>query len=699
MSNEWKVEVNELEIITNERFKTTLKLFRALIIIGLIVTIFIVVFLIGILTYAKVQGPPPLGVSQSTIFYADDQTIIGESSYGQKRYWLPLDEISPTLIEATLAIEDRRFYEHHGFDFKRIAGAVAADIKARAKVQGASTITQQYARNLFLVHDKTWERKIYEALYTIRLEMNYSKKQILEGYLNTIYYGHGAYGVEAASHYYFGKSTKELTLSEAAMLAGIPKGPNVYSPFINNEKAKKRQNAVLQSMVMSDVLSEEQAKQAYDVKLTFKKNHEVIREDLAPYFQKVVNNLLKSQVGLTQREIETSGLHVYTTLNRQMQEIAEEQIKQTINPKSEIQIGLIAMNPNNGDVKALVGGRDFDESPFNRAVQAKRQPGSTFKPFLYYAALENGFTPSTELRSEPTTFRYDDNRATYTPQNYHNYYAKDPITLAQAIALSDNVYAVKTHLFLGMNELIKTAKNLGISSPLANVPSLALGTSPVKLVDMVSAYSILANGGKEIKPNFIKKIINQKGEVIYEQETTRKQLLDPKLAFVTSQLMTGMFDTKLNDYTSVTGQSLIKQLTRPYAGKSGTTKTDSWMIGFTPQLVTGVWSGYDKNKTIDLTAERSYSKNIWAGFMEKSLEGKPVLSFKPPEGVVGVYVNPQNGKLATEVCPVKRLTYFVEGTEPIEYCMEHIGHTPEMKESTDKKNSEKGWFKKLFDWF
>ncbi|GMN99753.1 transglycosylase domain-containing protein [Parageobacillus thermoglucosidasius] len=683
-----------MEIIPSSRFRGTWKYIRAFAFISLILAIFFTVALAGLIAFAKLKGAPPLAVPQTTIFYADDGSKIGESDNGQTRYWVDLDDISPYIIQATIAVEDRKFYEHHGFDIKRIIGAVVANIKAMAKVQGASTITQQYARNLFLNHDKTWTRKLQEALYTIRLEANYSKKQILEGYLNTIYYGHGAYGIEAASHYYFGKPAKQLTLSEAAMLAGIPKGPYYYSPFINEKRAKARQKTVLSSMAEAGYISEKEAEQAYQTPLVYSRHHEAGKKKIAPYFQDVVKYALRNQLGLDERVIETGGLRVYTSLDPEMQEIAERKIHDIIDPHSDIQVAFVAMDPRSGEVKALIGGRDYDKSPFNRAVQAERQPGSTFKPFLYYAAIQQGFTPSTQMRSELTTFTFDNGKETYTPHNYNNYYANDEITLAQAIALSDNVFAVKTHLFIGEDKLVETAKKLGITSKLKAVPSLALGTSPVKVIDMVGAYSALANNGKKTEPVFIKKVVNHKGETIYEYKPSSKQVLDPDAAYVTVQLMTGMFDPKLNDYTTVTGQSIRKQITRPYAGKSGTTKTDSWMIGFAPQLVAGVWTGYDRGETMDKVAEKQYAKQIWVQFMEESLQGKPKKQFKPTKGVVGVYVDPDNGKLATKSCPVKRLTYYIAGTEPTDYCTDHLHH-----KKSKKKEEKKNWFEKWFPWF
>ncbi|WP_102348193.1 transglycosylase domain-containing protein [Bacillus sp. Marseille-P3661] len=693
-----------MELITEERIQKTWKWLRALFVIGMILLIFFLICAGTLFSYGIIKGPPPLTVPQTTIFFAtDEETVIGESSHnGENRYWVPLSEISKEAIQATIAIEDRKFYEHFGFDIKRIIGAIIADIKAMAKVQGASTITQQYARNLFLEHDKTWNRKFQEALYTIRLETNYTKDQILEGYLNTIYYGHGAYGIEAAANHYFGKHAKDLTLSEATMLAGIPKAPSYYSPLKDERKAKTRQKIVLQSMLVNNAIPSEKVDTAFNTELTYVTNSNVEQKQLAPYFQDAVKQALKDVVKLDDRTIELGGLRVYTTLNPDIQKAAEEQVATIMNPESDIQTSVVVMEPTTGKVRALIGGRDYSESPYNRAIQAERMPGSTFKPFLYYAALENGFTPSTIMRSEPMSFTYDEGRAVYQPDNFNNYYANDFITMAQALALSDNIYAVKTHMFLGPEKLIETAKSLGISSELLPVPSLALGTSSVKMIDMVKGYSIIANGGKNVEPVYIEKVVDHTGEVIYEYEPQQQQILDPALSFVTAHLMTGMFDPSLNDYTSITGSSILSKLTRPYAGKSGTTTTDSWMIGFTPQLVTGVWIGYDRDQTIDKVAERTYAKRIWAGTMEESLKSEPALGFRPPKGVVPRYIDPKNGLLATNDCPNRRLAFYAEGTEPTEYCAVHIHdeeQTSHPNEIPVEDDGKEGFLEKLFKWW
>jgi penicillin-binding protein 2D len=685
-----------MELMTDQRFRKTIKYLRALIFFGLAALALVTVIYFSLIGYAKLQGPPPLAVPQSTLFFSDDGTVIGESHSGQKRYWVALKDISPQLINATISIEDKTFFTHNGFDYKRIAGAALADVKAMAKVQGASTITQQYARNLYLEHDKTWKRKATEALYTLRLEMNYSKDEILEGYLNTIYYGNGAYGVQAASRYYFGKDAKDLSLAEASMLAGIPKGPSIYSPFASMEKAKHRQQTILNTMKNNGYITDLVAQKASIEKLKLVGEHQHSRIGAAPYFQDAVQNALKNSLNFDDRTISLGGLRVYTTLNLDQQEIAEKSINKMIASDSEIQAGFVAMNPKNGHVVALVGGRKYEESPFNRAVQAVRQPGSTMKPILYYAALENGFTPSSTMKSQLTTFMFDDGRSEYTPHNFNNKYAEDDITMAQALALSDNVYAVKTHLFLGEDTLIETAKRFGIKSDMEKVPSLALGTSGVRVIDMANAYSILANGGKKVEPVLIKKVENHKGEVIYEYKAEKEEVLKPVLASVMTHMLTGIFDKKLNGYSSVTGSTLIKKMTRPYAAKSGTTEADSWMIGYTPQLVSAVWTGYDKGKPIELTVEKSYAKNIWLDFMEKALDDEPVKKFKAAKGTVAVNVDPASGKLASDGCPVKRLTLFAAGTEPTEYCTDHFDHEDHKEEKPKNEKEKKPWYKRIF---
>ncbi|MDF2607066.1 MAG: pbpG [Bacillales bacterium] len=671
--------------------KKTTKYLRYTFVITSLIAIIVMFSLISIYALVKLQGPPETTVTQSTVYYSSDGAKIGESHFGQKRYWVPFEQISPWVIQATVAIEDKRFYQHNGFDLRRIGAAILVDLKSMAKVQGASTITQQYARNLYLTHEKSWFRKGAEAYYTLRLEANYEKKRIIEGYLNTIYYGHGAYGIEAAAQYYFGKSARDLSLSEASLLVGIPKGPSVFSPLINFNKSKERQHLVLKTMENQGYISKAEVDNAKNKPFTFVKKKQ--RDNFfAPYFIDEVKKQLSNNLKLNSEQIEKGGLRVYTTLDTEAQSIAEKTVKQEVAVDSEVQLAVVSIDPATGNVRALMGGKDYKASPFNRATQAIRQPGSTMKPLLYYAALENGFTPATTMKSEYTSFLVDEKGKSYKPSNYNNYYADDFITMAQAIAVSDNVYAVKTHLFLGEDTLINTAKKLGINSPMQKVPSLALGTSPVRVIDMVNAYGILANGGKEIEPNFIERVEDNKGNVIYTNDKKyRKQLLKKSEAFVTTQLMTGMFDSSLNSYTPVTGAGIAKMLSRPYAGKSGSTNTDSWMIGYTPQLVTGVWVGYDKGKLLELARDKVLSRNLWAKIMEETHRDKKIVEFTPPKDVVGVYIDPINGKVATKNCKIKRLVYFKAGTEPSEPCEVHPGSELE-RQKKEKEPHKKGSF-------
>lgn len=679
-----------MEILTKLQLNKATKFIR---IAGIVIAFGVLALLacyLCILIYAKILGPPPLAVPQSTLFYSADGTLIGEANTGQQRYWVELEDVSPSLISAVLAIEDRHFYSHNGFDFKRIAGAVIADIKAMAKVQGASTITQQYARNLFLNHEKTWYRKVSEAFYTIRIEVNYTKNEILEGYLNTIYYGHGVYGVQAASHYYFGKSADELALQEAAMLAGIPKGPSYYSPFKSYERAKSRQEIVLSAMEEAGYVTAEEVEEASKQPINLH-TQTAEKVEIAPYYLQSVRQILKNDLKLDEQTISLGGLKVYTTLDLDMQQAAEQAFDHVFPKDSTIQGSLVAIEPESGYVRALIGGRDYQESPFNRATQAARQPGSTIKPILYYAALENGFTPATMLKSEPTTFTFDDGKATYSPRNFNSQYADKEITLAQAIALSDNVYAVKTHLFLGEEYLGATAKRFGIKSKIENVPSAALGTSNVKLLEMVSAYGRLANGGKATEAIFIEKVQNHKGEVIYEAPKFTEQVLDPDQSFILTSMLTGIFNTSLNGYTTVTGSTIVKQLSRQYAGKSGTTNTDSWMIGYTPEIVAGIWTGYDKGTEISRSSERQYAKRIWAEFMEESLKNSSFTAFSPPsEQIVKTSIDPETGKIAGKKCKTAVSMYFIKGTQPDEKC------THKKEQEDMKEDKTKPWYKRLF---
>ncbi|CDQ38266.1 transglycosylase domain-containing protein [Virgibacillus salexigens] len=661
-------------------------------------TLFFATFIVGIYLISFLLGPPELANEQNTILYSNSGEIIGEESGLENRQWVDLNDMSNDLIQATLAIEDRNFYEHHGFDFKRIFAAILKDIQTLSLKEGASTLSQQYARNLYLTHEKTWLRKIKEAFYTVRLEMFYSKDEILEGYLNTIYYGHGAYGIEYASNLFFNQTSSQISLAQAAMLAGIPKGPTYYSPLNDKKRAEQRQQQILKAMRAQNRISEEAYHNAIQEKLVYQKPKKEDKKAIGPYFQdyaiKEAANLLDVDV----EAIRSGGYEIHTTLNKDSQVQLEQQISDKISDSSEVQAGGLAMNPKTGGIIAMVGGRNYGESTFNRTVQAKRMPGSSFKPFVYYTALENGYTPNTMLMSKPTSFELA-NGEVYQPSNFNGYYANKKISLAQALALSDNIYAVKTNMYVGPKNVVETVKEMGFTSKLQAVPSLALGTAAVSMQEMVTGYSILANGGHDIQPHAVTEINDHTGKAVYKNTQEQgKQILDSKSTFILTHLMTGMFDHELDGYMQVTGSSIADELDRLYAGKSGTTNSDSWMMGYSPSITAGIWIGYDDNRKMEVVEEASYAKEIWAGFMNNAHKDLPQETFANPSDVVGVPIDPTTGKRATPYCESSRVMYFEKGTEPDEHCMVHF-HQNEEKQQPKTEQEDKSMMEKIFDLF
>ena len=634
--------------------KKCLKIF--IILIGL--------FIVGnvcVYTYAKLSPKIEIKNANSFMLFDSDNEVFFQGS--GSREWISLDDISPYLIEATINTEDKNFYKHIGFDYLRILKALAVNITSGTTSQGASTITQQYAKNLFLDFDKTWARKWDEMWYTIEIESHYSKDEILEGYLNTINYGHGKYGIETASKYYFGKSAKDLTLAEAAMLTGIPKSPSNYSPFVNLEKATQRQQMILKSMYDDGVISEAEYNKALDEELKFVGVEEEDELQSVMYYQDAVIKELKSLKEIPESFLETGGLKVYTSLDMEAQKELEETVKNTM-PDSELETASVMVNPSNGRVIALVGGKDYSKSEFNRAVDAKRQVGSTMKAFLYYAALENGFTASTTFTSEETTFTFDNDK-TYSPQNNNSTYGNKPISMATAIAYSENIYAVKTHMFLGEDTLVNMAKRLGITSKLDEVPSLALGTSEIGMLEMTGAYAAFANEGYKVTPHFITKVVDKEGNVLYEADEEKELILNSSLTFILNNLLTATYDANFIDYNYPTAVNLASRMTHKYALKSGTTNTDNWYIGYNKDIVTAVWCGYDDSRELK-SSEYKYAQNIWLYTMENYMKDKDDEWYSQPDNVVGVLVNPITGKPASDSDEKKIIEYYVKGTEPSE---------------------------------
>ncbi len=599
--------------------------------------------------------------SNSIYMYDKDGKSFYEGNNGTKK-WIKLKDISEHLINATIYSEDKNFYEHNGFDIPRIIKSTLVNIKSQDLKEGASTITQQYARNLFLTFDKTWERKIKEAWYAFKLETQYSKDEILEGYLNTINYGNGILGIENAALYYFNKSAKDLTLAESSILAGIPKSPDNYSPLNDEDAAKKRQKQILQAMVNNGVISQKVMDETLEVKLTYYGKKENLNLSTIMYYQDAVMRELESLNIVSDDSIRQEGLKIYTALDVDAQTKLEESIKTNLENKEQMQTSAIMMEPNNGEIIALAGGKDYSKSQYNRAVQSKRQVGSTMKPILYYAALENGLTAATTFLSKPTTFSLG-NGLTYSPSNFADVYPNDKITMALAISYSDNIYAIKTHLFLGEDTLVKYAKKMGITSRLEANASLPLGTNELTITEFVTAYATLANTGYSVKGHLIKKVEDGSGNVIYEYKPKKERILNESYTYILSELLSNTYDTTLTSYTAPTCASIAPRITKKYAVKSGTTDYDLWTVGYNPDIVVGVWAGYDDNRKLSNT-EYKYAKNIWADAIEDYLREKEQSWYEKPDNVIGVLTDAETGEVATNDSKLKKILYYVKGTEP-----------------------------------
>lgn len=628
----------------------------------------VIVGFIAIRIYAQIAGAPPLTVPKASVFLDNNGNRIGDYFTAERRYWVELDEISPYLVDATIAVEDKDYYEHNGFDYSRIASALLKDLKTQSMAEGASTITMQLARNLYLSHDKTWTRKIQEAIYAYRLEIFYDKEQILEGYLNTVNYGHGMYGIEAASRYYFGKSSSELTLAESALLAGIPKGPSIYSPINDFDKSVGRQQVILTLMDNQNYISSEEKERANNEEIILENDQWTATKSIAPYFLDVSWQEAADLLEKEHLNIREGGWTIKTTLNQAHQKAAEEAIADNM-PDSDLQVGFVSMDVETGAVTALVGGRDYEESSFNRVTQAVRQPGSAIKPLLYAAALENGFTPLTYMDVGETIFTYDNGRATYKPQNVNGQFAEGAMSLAQAMAISDNIYAVKTLEQIGYEPYRDLLERFELNVSEANNPSVALGTTENSLYDLTRAYNTIANNGQKTNPTTILEIKNSNGEVVYKyKEPEAEQVIAKEDAFLLTDMMTGIFDPVYSDYSPATGVSLRPRMTHTYAAKSGTTDSDQWIVGYTPSVTAGVWNGYDQGKTLSVQQDMAASKQVWIEFMETINKGKANENFKAPEGVEGVMIDIETGKLATEACPKQRMIYLKTADVPTETC-------------------------------
>ena len=712
--------------------------------------------------------------SQATRIYSDDNRIIGQF-YIEKRVFVPLSKMPKELIQAILAVEDSRFYEHGGFDYIRMIKAFLTNLESGRIRQGASTITQQLTRSLFLTPERTMKRKFKEILLARKMEMMLTKDEILEIYLNQIYFGHGAYGVQVAARTYFGKDASDLNLAEAAFLAGLPKAPNDHSPYRYPQKAKARQGVVLRRMVDEKFITEEQYHKAYQQDLFFQKL--VPEEELALHFMEHIRQYLIAKYG--DDAVYKGGLNVYTTLNIDMQRSANRAVKTGLreldkrqgyrgpigkfDPAAEpaevamaapavgeildghvtqvsdrdgvafIQVGgitgkmlmedmawgarrlkgphlpedlqiiekpkasdivkvhdlikvkvkkvgadgkgylfsleqdpivesaFIAIDPATGAVKAMVGGYDFKRSEFNRAIAAKRQPGSAFKPIIYATAIERGLTPATLVVDNPVVYTDEELDKVWKPENYEEKFY-GPITLREALTYSRNLATVRLLEQIGVRNVIDFARRVGIQSPLTRDLSLALGSSGVTLIELTSAYSVFANQGVRVDPALIVSVSDHNGRVLEHRELAPQQVVSKETAYVVTNMM--------EDVIQRGTARKAKSLGRPLAGKTGTTNefTDAWFIGFSPNIVAGVWVGFDDNRTLgDREAGASAALPIWMTFMQETLSRFPVTPFSIPDNIVYAKIDPHTGLLAPPDEEKGVVEIFVKGTEPKDY--------------------------------
>jgi penicillin-binding protein 1A len=598
-----------------------------------------------------------------TKIYDDNDELITEL-HVERRIFVPLAHIPQALRDAVIATEDKRFYYHWGIDPIGIARAMVQNYRRGRLAEGGSTITQQLTKVLFLTPDKSMERKLKEAVLALELERRYTKDRILEMYLNQVYFGHGAYGVEAASRTYFGKSVSELTVREAALLAGLPRAPTSYSPFEHGEAAKRRREVVLRRMVEFGALKDAEAKRLARTDLGLIPPER--RRTTGQYFLDYVQQTLEAKYGADL--VFKGGLNVYTTLNPTMQLSAEQALRDGLKalegrtkgakPGEHPEGAIVTVEPQTGYVRAMVGGYDFFRSEFNRAVQARRQPGSAFKPFIYVAAVESGLTPATRVEDAPVSYAVGPNGQAWKPENYDRKY-RGQTTLQQALEESVNVVTVKVQEKIGLNRTIQVARRFGINSPLGLNLSLALGTSDLTLIELTSAYGALANQGQWLAPTTIRYITDAQGKLLEEHMPEPREAVSPETAYVVTHMLRGVVERG-------TGQA-AKALGRPIAAKTGTTNdySNAWFIGYTPRLATGVWVGYDRPRSLgkDETGSR-VAVPIWVSYMGQVLGDSPKEDFAMPERVVlaPVDLDPSNE------CVRVVMMAFVKGTEPAVAC-------------------------------
>ncbi|HYB71903.1 MAG TPA: penicillin-binding protein 1A [Candidatus Sulfotelmatobacter sp.] len=619
---------------------------------------------------------------EPAILYADD----GEpfAVLGDFRIFLPLARIPKVLRDAVVAVEDARFFQHGAVDLQGMARAALRNLTAGRITEGGSTITQQLAKTLFLTNERTLSRKMKEVQLARELERRYSKEKILEMYLNAVYFGDGAYGVEAAARTFFGKGVADLTLAEAALLAGLPKAPSRSSPITYPQRAKARRDHVLARMVEAKMLSPARARAAQREPVRTKPFFAA--RGIAPYFADYVQKQLEAELGPA--AVARGGLRVSTTLNLRLQRAATEALREGIRAfqtpgaggaggargkgakaaagaqragGAGLEGALIALDPRGGEIQAMVGGLDYGRSQFNRAVQSRRQPGSAFKPFVYAAAIEAGLPLTTLLDDVPMTYPAGWGRGsgTWSPENYDRRF-RGRVTMREALEESINVPTVRLLDMVGVDPVLDVAGRMGLTGPLRRDLTLALGTSEVTLLELASAYGVIANRGLRVPPTAVRQVVGAGGDVRLDRRPEAQRVLSEEVAFLLTSLLQGVIERG-------TGRR-AQALGRPAAGKTGTTQdaTDLWFVGFTPSLVGGVWVGYDTPRSIGSheTGGR-VAVPIWTDFMRRALRGTEPIPFQQPDGVYAAVVNPRTGEAVPPGEPDGLTEFFLRGRGPV----------------------------------
>ena len=617
----------------------------------------------------KIQELENYRPSSVTALYSADGRVLGDFFF-EKRVPVDLDEVPAYLKQAVVATEDRRFYEHAGIDWRGIVRAVVKDIRAGRFKEGGSTITQQLAKVLFLTSEKTLTRKLKEAILALQIERRYRKDEILEFYLNQIYLGGGAYGVEAAANRYFGRHVWELDLAECALIAGLPRGPTLYSPLVNPDKARARRTTVLKGLLTTGQITDEQYQQALKEPVRLASGSAL--GNRAPYFLAFVRPLLEEALG--ENLLYRGGLTVKTTLIESWQQIAENALQQGLGALEDRhrtryertekpQGAVVIMDARTGMIRAMVGGREYETSQFNRVTQAYRQPGSAFKPIIYAYALEKGYTQADRIWDAPVSYPQAGGKV-WEPKNYSGNYEGE-ITLRKGLEISQNIVTIKLLERLGPSPVVDFAHHLGIKSNLRANLSLALGTSEVTLLDLASVYQVFANGGVWVEPSGIADVLDHNGRSLWKITPASRLVLSQETAYILTNMLRGVIQRG-------TGRG-ARHLPWLLAGKTGTTENsrDALFAGYSPTVVTAVWVGNDSGQSLGKreTGARA-ALPTWRAIMEKVVPESPPGGLERPSSVTLVKMDVQSGLLATPPCKDVAEAAFIKGTEPTEPCPE-----------------------------